>query len=217
MKIKIINMLKRMRRPFIVKFLLSGILAFIAINLILSLNNPFYAFFILTFVHYIAIDVVYEYVLISGRGLFHEISTYLHQLQDMINGNNNVDIEKKKLLNIKILAVKDIFLKGVITLRFLNSNFYDNETEMNNIKSYAEKTVTHYTQIWEEAGITKPLIERFSLIHAPAIERFLQEIEVLIMSSKSIHVRREYFAIKLKKLVNSSIYEMIEIEKEGKV
>jgi len=214
MKNRFVKYIQRAKKAMTAKLLISMFIAIMSINLMLILGgNKFVLFLVMTLVNYISIDLVYDYFYLNGKNVYYDISNYLYDLQDVMNNNKRIDSDLKLLITIKILSVRDDFLKNIVTLRFMNYDYYNSITEFNNVNEYAKNTFKIYNEKWEQSEIPNSMIESFNSIHNVSTEKFLGDLKIIIESNDSINDRRKKTSNALKGLMKNSVYEIMELHK----
>jgi len=200
---------KDMKKGFIVKLMMSLFLSLLGINLFTVITDKFVLFMVLSIVNYIGIEVTYTYLSKTSKSIMDELSNYMFALQDEVNDSEHLSPHKKRMIDIMILTMIDIFIAKVINIRFLKYSFYNPETEYSNFLTYISQAFDIYQTKWVEMGISDFHISKFNKINDKMSERYINEMRDLIFSDLPIIDIQDIFMKKTKLLISSTVMEMI--------
>jgi len=193
-------------QKFLLKMLVSMIISAIITGISILESNPIKFFAFLTFINYVSIATILNIFSFGVSPLFDKISNGLLQIQDeYLFSHEDLSDEKKEILNYKFIQVREKYLKGNLSLRYLRTNFYNPEAEFTRFMEYIDTTVKAYKEDWCKADLRKECQDTFHKIHQPATEKFAQNMKICIFEEKSIAKRRKIFHNELLLLMKSSV------------
>ena len=192
--------------------LFSAILSVTTVLLMVTYNNngPLLLFSSLFIMYFISLELFIRIFVKHPHLIFFELTNDLKTLSNDMMNHTNIADKNKYLLNEKFKAV-DFFIQQLLSRPVFKSNFYDPDCEITFLDTVVKTTVATYNRKWKVMGVSPILIDKFNAIHNPRTKGFIENIKKNIREEPSPHRRRLMFKLGLMRLMETSIFEFINI------
>lgn len=207
--IKIKRWLHRTKAAMIISLVLAGLLTGVTSTIhtnIQSVTTQYFAIFGVLFVVVFAMinlttgANVYYYLLMVER---------LNNVQKQLDTMCEIPIKHRKLIELKLKAIDELFLKKAMQLRFMNANYYDDNEQYNKLIGLVMETVDRYHREWRAADVPNEIVVNFESYHNKNMIPMLTEFKSIIYTEYDLVERRKRFCDIIIGIVESSMVDFI--------
>lgn len=206
---KIKRWLHRTKAAMILSLVLAGLLTGITSTIhtnIQSVTTQYFAIFGVLFVVVFAIinlttgANVYYYLLMVKR---------LNNVQKHLDTMCEIPVKHRKLIELKLKAIDELFLKKAMQMRFMNANYYDDNEQYNKLIGLVMETVEQYHREWRVADVPNEIVVNFENYHNKNMIPMLTEFKSIIYTEYDLVERRKRFCDSIIRIVESSMVDFI--------
>ena len=102
-----------------------------------------------------------------------------------------------------------MFIKGVLSLQFLQTNVFSPDYEYEQFLDYIDKVTSEYRNRWRKSDLDNNLLSKITMINDSALTLFVKKIKHQIYSCNSLSERRRTFSKELGKMIKSTTDQII--------